>query len=497
MSTSYKGTTVDEKGNLKPTAATARELLRRQNGYDADKSFDETLKYFGYDDNTDPNSVLNTSADLPEDNPVTGGFTSTAVSDKSDVSDLKSQVIDKIASGENSYYNTADVMEKPEYESQYSDKINDLVDKILNGEKFEYDLNADAVYQQYKDEYARSAKRSADNAMNSAMSASGGYANSYAQAAAQQAYNAEMQNLGEMVPEFEAQAYDRYADEKQEQYNQLSVLQNSESTDYSKFRDEVSDFYADRDYQLGMGDRYNQDLYNQANLYQTVEDSDFNKEMTLEEFAFNKEQYANDKAYQDAAAAAELGDFSKMSEYLGIDTTEAKQWYDVTKAAEMYSATGMISFLKDAGLDTTELEADLSDEKFYNSLTTALAIYEATGDPSKLKELGIDTSYSDQLLNYSLVAAKNSANGSSGSGGSGSSNSSDNISNDSDDFSGNSTTDYWINQRLTEKQLNNYNSHNNTSKTLKEFVSYELKKAHQRGEISTEELEYLYDYFGV
>lgn len=486
-------TYTDANGEIRPTAAVSRELLRRQKGYEADTSFDDTIKYFGLSDKS-PESVIESSAQLNE------------IEVPSAATRYKNDILDKIATGDNEYYNNAASMERPEYESQYDSHINELVDKILNGEKFSYDINGDAVYQQYKSEYERSAKKAADNAMAGASMASGGYANSYAEAAAQQAYNSEMQSLGEMIPEFEAQAYGRYMDEKNDQYNQLSTLMSAENMEYGKHRDEVADFYADRDYELGMGDRYQNDLYNQFDVYQTVEDSDFNKEMTLEDFAFNREKYENDKAYQDAVAAAELGDFSMLGDYLGIDTTEAEKWFDVVRATEMYSATGMISFLKEAGLDTTELEANLSDEKFYNKLTTALAIYEATGDPSKLKELGIDTSYSDQLLKYSLVAAKNSANGSSGSGGSGRSGGGGRSSGysggngsgyNSGGFSGNSTTDYWINQRLTEKQLNNYNEHRNSSVTLEAFAGDQLARALLMGEINKEEFNYLYDHFGI
>lgn len=474
-SPTIKYTYTDKNGVIRPTAAVAREQLRRKNGYEADHSFDATFEYFGYNDTTSSQDVLNNAAQLVNNNT------------KPTVTDMKNTVIDKIASGENSYYEDANNMENPEYHSQYDAKISDLMDKILKGEKFSYDINGDAVYQQYRNIYKRNAEKSAENALGNAMAASGGYANSYAEAAAQQAYNAEMQNVGEMIPEFQAQAYSRFADDRQNDYNQLSMLMNAEDMDYGKYRDEVSDFNTERDYLLGMGDREQQDMYNQFNMFQA-----------LEEFEFNKKQYYNDQEYQKAVAAANVGDYSLLGDYLGVDTSEAQKWHNITRATELYSATGMISFLKDAGLDTAEIEANLQDEKYATKLTTALAIYEATGDPSKLHELGIDTSYSDEMLKYAAAAARSKGSGSSSGGRSGSSENNSNLESDSNSgFDGNSTTDYWINERLTEKQVENYNAHRNTKVSLESYAGDQLAMALANGEITIEEFNYLCDHFGI
>lgn len=475
MANVAKGLYRDENGKVSATAALSREKLRREQGYTADASYDDAFSQMGWK-NTSSTELLKNSAQLIE-SPGTN---------KSGVAqDAQSRVIDKISSGENpyydaandmsaptytsqydstineliskilngknSYYDAADSMEKPAYESAYGDDISRLLDTILNGADFSYDINADAAYQQYKDIYERSAKKSSQDAMSDAMSASGGYANSYAQAAAQQAYNAQMQDVGAAIADYEANAYNRFLTERQDDYSKLSSLMSAEDMRYGQYRDSVSDYYADRDYQLAMGDRYADDLQTQYGVISDSESRDYGQYQdslsqfntdrdyqlamgdrysenlynqaalyqSIEEFEFNKEQYLNDSEYQKAVAAAELGDYSLLGNYLGIDTTEAQKFHNITQAAELYSATGMISFLKNAGLDTTDLEEQMQDEAFYNKLTTGLAIYEATGDSSQLKALGIDTAYSDKLLNYTLIAAQNDANGSTGSGGDG------------------------------------------------------------------------------
>ena len=44
------------------------------------------------------------------------------------------------------------------YQSQWTDKLNGILDKILNRGEFNYDANADALYQQYKDRYMQQGK---------------------------------------------------------------------------------------------------------------------------------------------------------------------------------------------------------------------------------------------------------------------------------------------------------------------------------------------------
>lgn len=41
------------------------------------------------------------------------------------------------------------------YQSKWTEKLNGLLDKITNRQPFQYDVNADALYQMYKDQYVR------------------------------------------------------------------------------------------------------------------------------------------------------------------------------------------------------------------------------------------------------------------------------------------------------------------------------------------------------
>lgn len=82
----------------------------------------------------------------------------------------------------------------------------------LNREDFQYDLNGDALYRQYKDRYTQMGRVAMQDTMGQAAALTGGYGSSYAQNVGQQAYNSYLQQLGDVVPELYQLAYDRYRD---------------------------------------------------------------------------------------------------------------------------------------------------------------------------------------------------------------------------------------------------------------------------------------------
>ena len=141
-----------------------------------------------------------------------------------------------------------------EYQSQWQGKLDELMNSILNREKFSYDLNGDALYQQYKDKYIQQGKLAMGDAIGQASAMTGGYGNSYAQSVGQQQYQASLDNLNDIVPELYQMALDKYNMEGQELYNQYGMVADRDSTDYGRYRDTVSDWYTDRDYLTGRYD---------------------------------------------------------------------------------------------------------------------------------------------------------------------------------------------------------------------------------------------------
>lgn len=143
----------------------------------------------------------------------------------------------------------AQLAQKPgAYQSQWQTQLDDVINKILNREKFSYDLNGDALYQQYKDKYIQQGKMAMGDAIGQASAMTGGYGNSYAQSVGQQAYQAQLQNLNDIIPELYQMARDNYNQEGQDLYNQYSLLGTEEDRLYGQHRDKVADWLTERDY---------------------------------------------------------------------------------------------------------------------------------------------------------------------------------------------------------------------------------------------------------
>jgi hypothetical protein len=108
-------------------------------------------------------------------------------------------------------------------------QVDDIVDRIMNRENFSFDLNEDAIYQQYADQYARMGQMAMMDTMGQAQAMTGGYGNSYAQTVGQQSYQNYMQGLNEAIPDLYQMALDRYMMEGDMLMDQYGVLADREA----------------------------------------------------------------------------------------------------------------------------------------------------------------------------------------------------------------------------------------------------------------------------
>ena len=175
---------------------------------------------------------------------------------------------------------------KPTYESQYSERIDALLNQILNREKFSYDVETDPLYQQYKKQYNREGTRAMNDTL-AAMASGAGGMNSWAVTAAQQAndyYNAQ---LNDRIPELYQLAYSMYMDDLTAQRNDLSMLQGLDNTDYSRYRDDVTDWYSDRDFAFN-DYRYDMEDYKWGTEFNyNAEQDEYDKEWQKMEWDYN------------------------------------------------------------------------------------------------------------------------------------------------------------------------------------------------------------------
>jgi hypothetical protein len=138
---------------------------------------------------------------------------------------------------------------------------NAALDAINNRQKFSYDVNADALYQQYKDKYLNLGKLAMQDTVGKTSALTGGYGNSYAQNAGQQAYQQYVTQLNDKIPELYSLAYSQYQDEGNDLKDRYKLYAQQEADDYDRYRDTVNDYNVNRNYWQGVGENAQNGLY--------------------------------------------------------------------------------------------------------------------------------------------------------------------------------------------------------------------------------------------
>lgn len=170
---------------------------------------------------------------------------------------------------------------KPSWQgSTWQETMSDLYNQIVNGQQFSYDINADPLYQMYKDMYTQNGQRAMEDTIGTAAGLTGGYGNSYAVTAGNQAYQSYMDQLNDIGLSLYDRAYNQHQDAQNQLYNQFGLANTMYGQDYAQYRDDVSDYYNDLGYWSGQ-DQYLTDVeYNQYLNYinglssSTVQESD-------------------------------------------------------------------------------------------------------------------------------------------------------------------------------------------------------------------------------
>ena len=153
-----------------------------------------------------------------------------------------------------------------DYQSKYGSLAEEAANAWANRDKFTYDLNGDALYQQYKDKYIQQGRLAMQDTIGQASAMTGGYGNSYAATAGNQAYQASLQNLNDIVPQLYQMAYDQYNQEGQDMLNKYNLYNDMENQEYGRYRDTVSDWTSQRDY---LANAYNNERTYDRSIYDT------------------------------------------------------------------------------------------------------------------------------------------------------------------------------------------------------------------------------------
>ena len=192
----------------------------------------------------------------------------------------------------------------PEYINRYQQQIDELSNEILHWQGFNYNVNADPLYQQYAEQYNRNGQNAMRNTLAQMAARTGGMGSSYAGTAAQNAYNEYMQGLNDKVPELYQLAYSMYNDKLNKRRNDLSMLEALEQGDYGKYVDLLQQYNADRNvaynaWNATEGSKEDADRAKMSmdyNVWKAQQDNAYNVWKAQQDNAYNQWLYQQDQA---------------------------------------------------------------------------------------------------------------------------------------------------------------------------------------------------------
>lgn len=200
-----------------------------------------------------------------------------------------------------------------EYESKYSEEIESILNSILNREKFSYNMNADPLYNQYKEQYSTNAKKVMMDTVANTSALTGGYANSYAVTAGNQAYNDYLDDLNEIAIALYDRAYSQYMDNGESMLDKITVLRDLDGNDYQKYRDELSSYYSNGEYLLekltSMTDAEYKKFLQEIESFESDRDYDYKKYIDAleqqnfyDELSLAEKKFAEEMAFKKSEA---------------------------------------------------------------------------------------------------------------------------------------------------------------------------------------------------
>lgn len=215
------------------------------------------------------------------------------------------------------------VSSKPVYAGTFEEQLKDLYGKIQNREAFNYDVNNDALYQIYKDQYTRQGQMAMKDAIGQGAALTGGYDNSYAQQVGQQTYNQYMDKLNGVIPELYGMAYERYKDDGDKLLRDYGLIGDMRDAEYNKYRDELSDW----NYQQEVERQREQTEYDRGRdklADQRYDDElAYNRKKSEEDTAYSRQQ----QAYSNLIALIKLTGYMPSADELaaaGMSSGEAQ-----------------------------------------------------------------------------------------------------------------------------------------------------------------------------
>lgn len=278
--------------------ANAVKQYQKANGLIVDGiAGNQTLSHlYGSQTSSDNGATNNTNS------PTSGAETNAEASKPVNYGEIASQLAYD-PSKDTAYNNALSALQaaqqqKPTYAGKYDQQLDAIYNKIMGREDFKYDINSDALYNQYKQQYVQQGQQAMQNAMGQAATMTGGYGNSYAATAGNQAYQAYIQQLNDKVPELYDRARSNYDADTQRMLQQYSVTGDMADTEYGRYQDDLNQYMQQlsqlrQDEQLAYNRGY--DAFNDAYKYGYTADRDAVSDMQYQQ-AFEYQQLRDQEA---------------------------------------------------------------------------------------------------------------------------------------------------------------------------------------------------------
>lgn len=242
-----------------------------------------------------------------------------------------------------------------EYKPVWQDEADAYLSQYQNRDPFSYDFNADALYNQYKDQYIQQGQMAMMDTMGQAAALTGGYGNSYAQTVGQQAYNQQLGQLNNIMPELYGMAYDRYNQEGKDLLAMYDLYMDREEQEYGKHQDNLNNWYKHLDFLQKDAQYKSEDSYNKWYDNETMRHNEW------------KDNY--NSWYDEYTAAANEADDLYVREY--------NEWVDM-------NATTPVEYTKLTAEETTKWQKLFGQETTDSGIEMIGDSMEAAGFPPEL-----------------------------------------------------------------------------------------------------------------
>ena len=232
------------------------------------------------------------------------------------------------------------------YKGTYTEEVDNMVKAYLGKDKFNYNPNNDATYQQLRDTYLKTGKTAMQDTLGSGAMLSGGNNNSAAQVAAQQVNNEYAKRVSDAIPTLEAQAYNRYRTEASDMLQNINLLSGLDDKEYSRHQDDVNNIINMLNY---YGNKYQSGVANDQTKY----GNDLN--IWGQQLSAGQSEYQNSRADVLNLLTAGVDVDYALGESVGLDKNTMDAIKNAVKASASVSSSAS-SVSQSKTLSTTQWE---------------------------------------------------------------------------------------------------------------------------------------------